>query len=181
MAAKRHTEWHAFSSTYTLTGASVGEANVLDTTDIAPPATIIRIIGSVIVSLGRTNLVTSTNQTEAAHARMGVMVQYTRSSTPEDMDMSSDAVLSDDRWLWCNQCRLDATSEWRGYWNGAAQVDRFANIPDSRSQHFPIDIRAKRRWTDPAMLSVHHQWSVIANTPSDISFRWMLRVLFAMH
>lgn len=180
--ARRLTEWYGGEHIASLSAGS-GEASFLKSDEVPTPATLIRIIGSVIITGTRAAIIETVSSTsEAGHARVGVMVEETPvTAAAGSYDLSTATVMGDDRWMWVGQCRVDAPAIGYSYWNGSSQVDRYAITPDQRAMQIPIDIRAKRRWVDPCKLSLHWTWTAIGTAFSTMGFRWQLRCLFARH
>lgn len=179
---RRRTEW--FGEAFSIAGsAGTLETTIFDTSDKAAPATILRVLGQLSITFSRSGGPYGATDTQGALIRVGIRTQHSAlSAAAEDADLSTNAELSDERWMWMAQRRWVAETHLLPYWTGAAVATFYSvNTTGPSVVEIPIDIRAKRRWEDPMKLTCHLYWSAIGSggLPSAADLRGYVRVLFA--
>lgn len=184
MAARnrRRTAWYGCDTgVLTLTGLGNGETVLLgEATDDSPPtgSTLVRIVGTITMTATRTSTGGSTSAPENAIVRLGLMVaSQTQTLSAPDLDLDDRDTLSDERWLWIQTRTHRVGSVFSPYWNGSAQVDRYANVDAGQFPYWDVDVRAKRRWEDPVTLSLH---AFAVGEVAAVSMRPALRALFKL-
>lgn len=178
---RRRTNWEGSIDQIELTESDSSDvATAFTNTTVENGATILRIVGTVEITAERSTTGDATPVSEGARIRWGIMVQNT--GNPEILDLSTAGVLADERWMVTGARTLVAQAYPAPYWNGSAAINTY---PKVITAPYPIsidlDVRAKRKFHDPAALCCHATWATGEGTDlGTVRVRFILRTLMAL-
>lgn len=151
--------------------------------DTDETATLVGIIGRVAISCARTDVYTDLAPgTEAGRFGVGLSVQGTSSSGFESIDLLTASGLGDERLIWTDHWRIDATAHALPFWDGSAPVEVIYS--NSHLGQYPavleVRSRAMRKFSNPTTLAAHFSWGSVTGLDSfDSAKAWFfLRAIF---
>ena len=179
---RRGTYWLGALNELTLSGAGTTHSQLfLPAAFDEETPTLVGMIGKVFITAARTDVYTTlAADTEAGRFAVGISCQG--ASTSESIDLLTNAGLGDERLLWTDFTRIDATAHAYPYWDGSSPVEViYGNV---HTGNYPavltVSSRAMRKIEHPCTIASHLSWGSVTSLGSFASCRafFMIRAIF---
>lgn len=131
--------------------------------------TLVGVVGRVFISAARTDVYTDlAPDTEAGRFGVALSVQGVTANGFEDIDLLTATGIGDERIIWSDWWRLDATAHALPFWDGSAPVEVIYS--NSHLGQYPavlpIRSRAMRKFPNPTTLVAHFSWGSVSGLGS---------------